>query len=84
MRKWLLYVGLFVACVVLGYLLRGAIGREVYIWIAVGSLALVVVLKLVQLGLMRFVKIAEARMSPEERREFEEFKKQHSSGEKAK
>jgi len=83
MRKWL-YVVLFVACVGVGYLLRGAVDSKWFTWITVGSFALVVVLKLVQLGLMHYVKVQEARMSPDERREFEEFKKQHVVQDKSK
>jgi hypothetical protein len=83
MRKWL-YVGFFLSFVAIGYFLRGAIGREVFIWITLGSLGLVIFLKLVQIGLMHLVKVQEARMSPDERREFEEYKKQHAVGDETK
>jgi hypothetical protein len=81
MRKWL-YGGLFVVCIVLGYFLRGAIGRERIIWLVVGLLGLMVVVALAQIGARHYVRSQEARMSPAERREFEEFKKRHSKVDK--
>jgi type III secretory pathway component EscU len=83
MRKWL-YIALFAFCVVLGYSLRGVVGREAFTWVVVGFLSLILVLKLVQLVVMRYVKVQEARMSPEERREFEEFKSRNTVGGKPK
>ena len=82
MRKWI-YVGLFAACIVLGYFVRGAIGREKIIWLIGGLLGLMVVVALVQIGARHYVKIQEARMSPAERQEFEEFKKRNSKDDKA-
>jgi hypothetical protein len=38
---------------------------------------LVIALKLLQLGLRLYVKAREAKMSPEERQEFERFKEKH-------
>jgi len=81
MRK-LLSVGIFVACIAVGYFYRGAFGREAFIWLVVGLLGLVVFLKLLQLGLRRYVKTQEARMSPDELRDFEEYKRRVSGGAK--
>nr|CAS02823.1 putative integron gene cassette protein [uncultured bacterium] len=82
MRKWL-YVVLFVACVGISYLLRGAVDSKIFTWIAVGSFTFVVLLKVVQIALMHYVKVQEEKMSPDERREFEEYKKQHATGGKS-
>ena len=65
-----------------GYFYRGAFGREPVIWLVVGLLGFAAVLKLVQLGLKRYVKIQEARMSPDERQDFEEYKRRVSGGDK--
>ena len=81
MRKLLLF-GVLVVSVPLGYFYRGAFGREAFIWLVVGLLGVVVLLKLVQLGLRRYVKTQEVRMSPDELRDFEEYKRRVSGGTK--
>jgi hypothetical protein len=73
MRK-LLYPGFLVACIVLGYVARGTFGNSA-LYLIVGMIGFVAVLKLVQIGLLRYVKIQGARMSPQEREEFEKYKR---------
>jgi hypothetical protein len=82
MRK-LLSFGIFVACIAVGYFYRGAFGREAVIWLIAVLLGLAVLLKLTQVGLRRYVKVQEARTSPEERRDFEEYKGRVSGDDKA-
>jgi hypothetical protein len=82
MRK-LLFFALLAAGAVLGYFYRGVFGREASIWLIAGFLAFVVVLKLMQVGLRRYVRTQEARTSPEERRDFEEYKRRASGEDKA-
>jgi hypothetical protein len=82
MRKWL-FAAFFIVAIPLGYLLRGALGREKVFWLIAGLLGLILVLKLVQLGLNHYVKVQEARMSPAERQDFEDFKRQHSHSDKS-
>ena len=82
MRK-LLAFGILVASIAVGYFYRGAFGREASIWLIVWLLGFVVLLKLVQLGLRYYVRSQEARMSPEERRDFDEYKRRASGGDNA-
>jgi len=58
MRELLLF-GFLVAGIVLGYFYRGAFGREAVIWLIAGMVGLVVVSKLMQVGLRRYVKTQE-------------------------
>jgi hypothetical protein len=81
MRK-LLTFGILVAAVVVGYFYRGAFGREAAIWLVLGLLGLVVVLKLIQVGVRHYVKTQEARLSPDEGRDFEAYKRRVSRGDK--
>jgi hypothetical protein len=83
MRKWLL-VALFILTILLGYLLRGSIGRERFTWLIAGLLGLMLVLKLLQLGLRNHVKVREGRMSPDAHRDFGEYKSRDSGDDKTK
>jgi hypothetical protein len=73
MRK-LLYPGFLVVCVAFGYFSRGAFGN-VALYLVGGMVVFVAIHKLAQIGLLRYVKIQGAKMSPQEREEFEEYQK---------
>jgi hypothetical protein len=77
MKKAIRICLVLVSAIVIGYYFRGAFGREATYWLIAVLGGLAVVLKLLQFGLQHYVKAQEAKMSPEERQEFEQFKEKH-------
>jgi hypothetical protein len=77
MRKPLRLLLVLVGTIALGYFFRSTFGREATYWLIGGLIAVAFVLKLLQFGLLRYVKTQEAKMSLEGRMEFEQFKKEH-------
>lgn len=78
MKKPLRLLLVVLGTIPLGYFFRGTFGRQATYWLIGGLFACAIFLTLLQLGLRRYVKAQEAKMSPEERREFEQFKKDHT------